>query len=125
MLLILYKGVDGALSTETNSMVYSQASMDAWSAGHPDARLLHVFDLDDDLNARNGVARDEFIARCHEYGLLPEAFGRRFTDPQNGHAMEVVGILPGNRKYTVRVMDLTVGRPMKCSAGYVMANLDL
>lgn len=125
MLLILYKAPDGALATETNSMTYTQASMDAWAAGHPGTQLLHVFDLNDDLNARNGVARDEFIARCRNYGLPPEAFGRRFTDSQNGHAMEVVGLIPGNRKYTVRVMDLTVGRPMKCSVGYVMTSLGL
>lgn len=125
MLNIFYKDLaTDTLHQESNSMAFSEQSIQAWKNTHPGKKVLYVYPADAELMAINQERKDQFLHWCACTGFLPpDCFGTRFKSPE-GDTVEIIGCKPRNRKYPILLMNLSQNRMQKCSASYVKAHIE-
>ena len=96
-----------------------------YQASHPDRKVMHVFDVDDDILVSEKTASQKFTSQCAEYGFDPSDYNKSYHAPGNSNDIyRLVGFLPHNRKYKCRVEQVLSGHTMKATPAYVRRMLD-
>ena len=122
MLIVIYENESGALSSKYVDTAYGTSFPDDFAAANPGCRLLHVFDHAADMYSESSLMRDDFVAQAYRYGLKPDDYGRMFFNPER-QILQIIGLRPRNRKYTVLLRNLTLGIRVKASPAFVRARL--
>ena len=93
--------------------------IDAWIQNHPNAKIIHLFNSEADIEAKNKRIEDTFESHCCYYGLQPDDLHTEFKNTANGHTVEVIGINSRNYKYPVIIIDKTVNCRLKVTPKFM------
>ena len=53
------------------------------------------------------------------YDLAPSDWNEHLINPQNGHNLKILGLLPKNRKYRILILDLNDMRRYKATSDFI------
>lgn len=73
----------------------------------------------DDPEADTKMAELDFMHNCWRYDLAPSDWNEHLINPQNGHNLKILGLLPKNRKYRILILDLNDMRRYKATSDFI------
>lgn len=112
--ILCYEDVATGLSGWT---CIENTELDTWKLDNPTFALRNMFNLKNDILARNDALRNNFYDLYEAYNLSSDSLDKTYLSPE-GHIIIVRGIAPANRKYPIIIEDITINRKYKISLFY-------
>ena len=112
--ILCYEDVATGLSGWT---CIENTELDTWKLDNPTFALRNMFNLKNDILARNDALRNNFYDLYEAYNLSSDSLDKTYLSPE-GHIIVVRGIAPANRKYPIIIEDITINRKYKISLFY-------
>ena len=112
--ILCYEDVATGLSGWT---CIENTELDTWKLDNPTFALRNMFNLKNDILARNDALCNNFYDLYEAYNLSSDSLDKTYLSPE-GHIIIVRGIAPANRKYPIIIEDITINRKYKISLFY-------
>lgn len=106
-------------AANVQGFVLTDEEIDSWRQNNPSLRPIYMFRTANDILMRTNKYETDFYTYCYRYGLTPGDLHKMYTNPKNGHDIELLGFNNSNRKYKFIVKDHTDDKQYKVTDWYV------
>lgn len=95
-------------------------TVEEYQAAHPDRKVMHAFDADDDILTSEKTAAQKFASMCEDYGFEPSDYNRTYHTPNDtSDVYKFIGFRPHNRKYKCIAQQIFTGETIKATPAYI------